>query len=372
MSFGKKYPHTITLRKGFIAVIGMGFILLMIYVVYLVSNSSKTKFGSHDQSSTIHKYPTDTDIPSALKSGTSTQKNANRTIASKISALSTPQNTAQTISNTQNLNQDDTKDMSAPINSNQITLDTNASSNITPTSLASSNASSPNRDDQNLQGEKKAFLQISGQPNPNDYLGASSQSPISKYEVQAGSIIPCILISGINSDLPGQITAQVRSNVYDSVTGNYLLIPQGARLVSLYDSQIAYGQERVLIAWNRIIFPNGKSIDLDGMPGIDLSGYAGFNDEVNNHYFKIFSSVLLMSALSAGAQLSQPQQSNTIFTPPTVGQTLAQSLGTNISNTGNMIAQKDLNIQPTLVIRPGYEFNISVTKDMVFPMPYTG
>ena len=218
--------------------------------------------------------------------------------------------------------------------------------------------------------KKKDFLQINGQPNPNDYLGSTLQNPQSLYEVQAGSIIPALLLSGINTDLPGQITAQVRSNVYDSISGNYLLIPQGAKLIGLYDSQITYGQKRVLVVWNRIIYPDGRSIDLEGMPGIDLSGYTGFNDQVNNHYFKIFSSVLLMSALSAGAQLSQPQQNNSVFAPPTVGQTLAQSLGTNIANTGNMIAQKDLNIQPTNTIRSGYKFNVSVTKDMVFPMAY--
>jgi len=138
----------------------------------------------------------------------------------------------------------------------------------------------------------------------------------------------------------------------------------------LYDSQIAYGQERVLIAWKRIIFPNGQSINLEGMPGIDLSGYAGFHDQVNNHYGKIFGSVLLMSIISAGAQLSQPQQQFSNNSQLSVSQMIAASLGTNIMNTANMMTEKNLSIQPTLVIRPGYLFNVSITKDMVFPSAY--
>ncbi|MDX2164242.1 MAG: TrbI/VirB10 family protein, partial [Gammaproteobacteria bacterium] len=177
---------------------------------------------------------------------------------------------------------------------------------------------------------------------------------------------PATLITGINSDLPGQIIAQVTENVYDSISGNNLLIPQGTKVIGVYDSKITYGQERVLVAWKRLLLPSGKSLDLDGMPGIDMSGYAGFNDEVDNHYAKIFGSVILMSFLSAGAQLSQPQNTNNQNTQPTVNQMLAQSLGTNIANTGNMITQKNLNIQPTLEIKPGYQFDISVAKDVVF------
>lgn len=138
------------------------------------------------------------------------------------------------------------------------------------------------------------------------------------------------------------------------------------------DSQVAYGQERVLIVWKRIIFPNGQSINLQGMPGIDMSGFAGFKDQVNNHYGKMFGSVVLMSVLGAGAQLSQPQNNTNPFAAPTVGQTLAQSVGTNLANTATMITAKNINIQPTLEIRPGYTFNISVTNDMVFPGAYVG
>jgi type IV secretion system protein VirB10 len=125
-----------------------------------------------------------------------------------------------------------------------------------------------------------------------------------------------------------------------------------------------------LIVWKRIIYPNGQSIDLEGMPGVDMNGYAGFNDKVNNHYMKIFGSVILMSIISAGAQLSQPDNSNDNNSNPTVNQTLAASLGVNIMNTSNTILQKNLGIQPTLEIRPGYLMNVSVTKDIVFPGEY--
>lgn len=204
------------------------------------------------------------------------------------------------------------------------------------------------------------------------YLSQTLENPISPYEVKAGTIIPGILITGINSDLPGEIIGMVRSQVYDTVSGNELLIPQGAKLLGVYNSKIVYGQKRVLIAWHRIIFPNGQSISLEGMPGIDLSGYSGFKDKVDNHYAKLFSGVLLMSVLSAGAQLSQPQESTNPFQAPSVGQTIAQSVGLNIANTATEMTNKNLNIEPTLIIRQGYLFNILVTKDMVFPHPYQG
>lgn len=266
------------------------------------------------------------------------------------------------------------KAMSAPITSNQITSDQHLS---TPSEMPSmmttaQTAPSTTEPDQNMQAEKISFRDSNNQINDSDYLGASLKNPISPYELQAGTIIPGMTITGINSDLPGQITGHVSSNVYDSISGRYLLIPQGSKLVGLYDSQIAYGQERVLVVWNRIIFPNGQSIDLEGMTGVDMSGYAGFNDQVNNHYSKIFGSVVLMSVLGAGAQLSQPQNSGNSFAAPSVGQTMAQSLGTNLSNTASMITSKNINVQPTLEIRQGYEFNISVKKDLVFPGPYKG
>ena len=132
--------------------------------------------------------------------------------------------------------------------------------------------------------------------------------------------IPAILEQGINSDLPGEVKALVRSNVYDTATGKYLLIPQGSRLVGVYDSQIAYGQNRLLVVWSRIIYPDGSSINLDGMMGQDIQGMAGFHDQVDNHYKRLVGAALLTSAFAAGISLSQ-RQNTSLLTTPTAGQT---------------------------------------------------
>ena len=223
----------------------------------------------------------------------------------------------------------------------------------------------PNANDQT---GKQGFLAQSGSTGSDDYLNAGIQHPKSPYEVIAGTVIPATMIGGIDSDLPGEIIGQVRENVYDTATGKYLLIPQGSRLVGIYSSAVTYGQTRVLVAWNRLIYPNGDSIDLGQMPGSDVGGYAGFNDEVNNHYLRIFGSAILASLFSAGAQLSQPQNSNGNVNST---QILAASLGQQANTVGTMLISRGLDIQPTLTIRNGYLFNIMVTKDMVL-QPWQG
>ena len=221
-------------------------------------------------------------------------------------------------------------------------------------------------DDQNMQEEKRAFAKETREHNP--YLLAALQQPISKYEIKAGSIIPSLLITGLNSDLPGQITAQVRENVYDTATGRYLLIPQGTRLVGEYDSKVAYGQDRALIIWSRLIMPNGHSISLEGMPGVDMSGYAGLSDRVNNHYVKLLTGVLLGSVLGAGAQVATGGQ-GTAFNAPSFPQLAVSGTAQNINQAGQQITQRNLNLQPTIEIRPGMKLNVFVTKDMILK-PY--
>jgi type IV secretion system protein TrbI len=223
----------------------------------------------------------------------------------------------------------------------------------------------PNANDQT---GKRNFLAQPGSSASGDYLQARVTSPVSPYEVKAGSVIPGTMIGGINSDLPGQVIAQVRENVYDTATGKYLLIPQGSRLVGVYSSGVTYGQTRVLVAWNRIIYPNGDSFDLGTMPGADDGGYAGFTDQVNNHYLRIFGSALLASVFSAGAQLSQPQNSNGTITST---QIMAASLGQQANTVGSMLIARGLDIQPTLEIRNGYLFDIMVTKDLIL-QPWQG
>ncbi len=251
----------------------------------------------------------------------------------------------------------DLRAIQAPITSNQIsarTPDTNAVPALPLNQKAPAN------------NERKTFLKAAEESVDNYQLGAEVQGPRGPYEIKTGTIIPAILISGINSDLPGPIIAQVRENVYDSVAGRYLLIPQGAKLHGIYDSAITWGQQRVLIAWQRLVFPNGQTLSLSGMPGSDVSGYAGFKDLINNHYKRVFGSVLLMSLFSAGLQLSQPQQSGENNNTPSVNQILAQNVGIGLSQTADQLLRKNLNVKPTLQIRPGYLFNVSVTRDMLF------
>lgn len=217
---------------------------------------------------------------------------------------------------------------------------------------------------QNGQMQKRAFL--SGTSEANTYLAHQKKAAIApSQEIKAGWVIPGVMISGMNSDLPGQIIGQVREAVYDSATSTQCLIPPGSRLVGLYDSGVTLGQTRALAVWQRIIYPDGSSISLDKMPGADQGGYAGFTDQVNNHYLKIFGAGAVLSIFSAGIQLSQPQASN--GENYSAQQTISGAIGQQMGQIGMQMAQKNMNIQPTLEIRPGYQFNIMVTKDILLP-----
>lgn len=219
--------------------------------------------------------------------------------------------------------------------------------------------------DANMQQHKNEFLARDG-INDSTYVSQPVLAPRSPYEIKAGTIIPTSLITGINSDLPGQIVGQVRENVYDTVTGDYLLIPQGSRLLATYDSAVTFGQQRVLVCWNRLIRPDGISIGLECMPGVDLSGYAGFADDVDHHWFRIITGVALGTLLSATAQRSQGDVSGY---NPTVPQLWAANAGSSLNQAGQAITQKNLAIQPTITVRPGYSVNVLVSKDIVMP-PY--
>lgn len=380
----KQYPHAVTLKSTLLMVVlvAMGIIIsLIFYNVFHSIHKIKHADSFAEKSVSIKSLSTAVDVNwyknAQSKKSISVIKPASATTTQTIHEDDLSQNKVVAA-----VSEDLQKAMAAPISSNQITGEQNSQvaqlsqTSSSPDAVLSSGmpTAQSQTPDQNLQAEKQIFLQAQQIKSEENYLHHTLKNPISRYEIKAGTIIPSLLISGINSDLPGQITAQVRSPVYDTTTGRYLLIPQGAKLIGVYDSQIAYGQERLLVAWKRIILPNGKSLDLEGMPGVDVSGYAGFNDAVNHHYRKIFGSVLLMSVLGAGAQLSQPQQNNNgnngNNNQLSVGQIIAQSVGTNIANAGTMILQKNINIQPTLEIQPGYLFNITVTKDMVFPNAY--
>lgn len=222
------------------------------------------------------------------------------------------------------------------------------------------------------QGDRNNINQF-GQSGSSDRwrLDSLPEAPRTPFELRAGFIIPGTLISGINSELPGQIMAQVSQDVFDTATGKYLLVPQGSRLVGVYSSEVEYGQSRVLVAWQRIVFPDGKAMDIGAMPGADSAGYAGFTDQVNHHFVRIFGSALLMSAITAGITYNQQQnQQNGVYTAPNANSALSNALGQQLGRVTSQMIAKNMNIAPTLEIRPGYRFNIIVTKDLTLTKPY--
>lgn len=200
-------------------------------------------------------------------------------------------------------------------------------------------------------------------------LDSSVQAP-KRLSIITGSVLPATLITGINSDLPGKIIAQVSQNVYDSPTGRFMLVPHGTKIFGTYESGVVYGQERVLVSWNRLIFPDGKTIDIGSMNGTDQAGYSGMNDLVNNHYLRLFTSSFLLSVISAGITYSQDKYTSNNENGTTASSAMAQSFGSQMGNTALQMIQKNMNISPTLEIRPGFKINIIVTNDIIFSKPY--
>lgn len=221
-------------------------------------------------------------------------------------------------------------------------------------------------------GSKATYSQFDrGEDVPDRWeLNSTVQKPRSAYELRAGFVIPATMISGINSDLPGQIIAQVNQDVHDTATQRNVLIPQGARLVGSYASDVAYGQERLLVAWQRIVFPDGKALDIGSMAGADAAGYSGFNDQVNNHLFRLFGSAFLMSGITAGISLSQDRSASGESDRTDASSAMSEALGQQLGQVTAQLIAKNLNVAPTLEIRPGYRFNVVVTKDITLSRSY--
>lgn len=217
--------------------------------------------------------------------------------------------------------------------------------------------------DPNNQDEKLNFLKSA--PTDSEYLKNGLENPKSPYEVKAGSYIPAALISGINSDMPGSVKGQVRENVYDTVTGNYILIPQGTTIVGEYDSKVTFGQSRVLVVWERLIFPDGASINLEKMQGVDIAGYAGFKEKLNNHYLKIYGNALLLSLVGAGYDILTNNNNSSANSQYNAQQAVAANVGQQLSDVASKTLQRNMDVQPTITISPGFTFNIIVMKDMV-------
>lgn len=214
--------------------------------------------------------------------------------------------------------------------------------------------------DANLQSSKIAIADSANDDaiyNPHRII-----DPISPYQVMAGTIIPASLITGLNSDLPGTIIAQVTQPVYDTVSGSHLLIPQGARLIGRYDSQVSFGQDRALIVWDRILFPDGASVQIDALPGTDQSGYAGLSDKVDNHWGRVFVAAGLASILGIGTELAIDDDDRLL-------NAVQGSFQDTANQAGQRMVDRNLNIQPTLKVRPGWPMRVIVTRDLIL-RPY--
>ena len=212
-----------------------------------------------------------------------------------------------------------------------------------------------------FQDRKLAF--INAKPDAEIYNPHAQQKPVSPYILMAGTIIPTSLLTGLNSDLPGFVIGQVTENVYDTVTGRILLVPQGTRIIGKYDSVVAFGQKRALIVWQRIIRPDGSSIVIENLPATDEGGYAGLEDGVDFHTWQILKGVGLATLLGVGTELSIGGNQNDLVSA------IRQSAFQNIDRASQNVVQRMLDIQPTLTIRPGFPLRIIVHKDLILT-PY--
>ena len=215
------------------------------------------------------------------------------------------------------------------------------------------------------QAQKEGFL--SARSDSSIYARGQLVAPRSPFELLAGTVIPAALLTGIDSDLPGNIIATVTQNVYDTVTGRILLIPQGSRLLGVYDSQVAYGQRRVLLVWTRLILPDGSSIVLGRLPGTDPQGYEGLEDRVDWHWKRLVEGAAVSTLLGAGAELAVPGGqyggSQSVF------YAALQGLQGTTNQVGQEITRRNLDIQPTITIRPGFPLRVIVNKDLIL-RPY--
>lgn len=217
--------------------------------------------------------------------------------------------------------------------------------------------------DQNAQAHKAAFANAASADSPiNPHALSLAPSP---WTISAGNVIAASLVTGLNSDLPGLVIAQVTQNVYDSATGRTVLIPQGSRLIGRYDSVVAFGQKRALVVWQRIIMPDGSSITLDNAPTTDASGYAGLADKIDRHSWALLKGVALSTLLGVGTQLSLGSTESDLV------RAIRESAQQNAATAGQQITSKNLDIQPTITVRPGWPVRIVVHKDLIL-VPWKG
>ena len=211
--------------------------------------------------------------------------------------------------------------------------------------------------------QRDAFLRRAAERRTSPRLESRAER-LRRHLLVEGTLIPAVLVGGIHSELPGRVAALVRQDVFDSLGGHELLIPRGSRLVGEYDHAVVWGQRRVLVAWQRLVFPDGRSLELRGMPGADAQGRAGLGDQANSHLASTFGHALMLSAIGAGVQLGQPQESADGGAPST-RQILAGAVAQEVGRTANEVLRRQMNRAPTLEVRSGYRFNVVVTADLL-------
>ncbi len=216
---------------------------------------------------------------------------------------------------------------------------------------------------QNRQDQKEAFLKGGSTETRNS---GNLTLPASPYQVMAGTVLAGALVTGIKSDLPGDVIATVTEPVYDTATGKFLLIPQGSRILGRYNSQVSYGQSRVQVVWTRIILPDTSSLTLDKLVGTDPAGYAGLEDGVDWHWDRIFAGAALTTLLGIGAELAAPESRQDGNRIVIAGR---DSLQDSVNQVGQEMTRRNLNIQPTLTERPGLPVRIIINRDLVL-RPY--
>jgi len=244
-----------------------------------------------------------------------------------------------------------------------------AAAGLPKLSIGTGENSADSYDSQNMQDRKEAFLTAARKAEKGNYLESTRTAPISRFELKAGWDIPAILEQALNSDLPGEIKALVRENVYDTASGRHLLIPQGSRLVGSYDSRVSYGQNGLQVAWSRILYPDASSINLEGMSGQDAKGFSGLRYDVDNHYKRLLGFGLMTSLFSASFQLSQSRRGGLLGYPSTTEVT-GSAVGRELSQLGADVTRRNLNVQPTIKVPIGYRFNVRVNRDILFDGPY--
>lgn len=226
----------------------------------------------------------------------------------------------------------------------------------------------------NLRGSgissEQTLSAYEGLVNNDTLLQTSVETVLSPFLLRQGTLIPCVLLTGINSDLPGLVQAQVVSDVYDTPRGNHVLIPRGSKIIGQYASAPMMGQERLMLGFNRVIFPDGKAMSLGAMPGSSTDGYAGFNAEVDNHFWRLMGNSILLGGITAGIAISVDDDQRDDNGNLTLNGALSQGLGQSIGRVLTNVIERNMAISPTLTVEPGFNFNVTLTKDIYFPSQY--